>query len=458
MKGTFNQVYPRLWLVLATWVTSCGPSAAPVAPDGAMCQMPDSTPPVEVIIPESRVGLSLRVTERRLLQELHGEVPQVLAQAKGRKIGDLGKLTYNVRRGDLNVAIERNNLVVSTPLQGNVQVCKPIGPICVRYGACTPRWVAQISVPLQWTSPLRATTRVELTNRCVLKPVGYNATGRLKKITSEQEAKIAQRINRQLRRAQRQLWERFSEGLKPVRIPGNDGSDSVNPDDDASTGCIGFVPKHLEYDLSESKSDKLFVVSAQMVGRVTQDCQTRAAPPEPTFNSELDPTIQLNASVQLGYPQIVKQLQANAIGEVVVMSSLAPESTHNQLHVGLGGYAECGLTWLKVTPQLSKSAIHLWPVADGPVADSPVAAGSAAKDRAAKWLTRQKLQLPQERPRLQQALGRFESIWNRQAAEIERNHEIVGTLTTEYQPSFLVGADDLIVLMSVSGTVTLESR
>src|SRR5690606_7854341 len=172
--------------------------------------------------PGSRLGVTVTVGEDHIQREIGKRVPTTLATGKGQSIGAAGKVSYTVVRKGFTVRSSDDEVSVTTSLLGDVNVCKPLGAICLRYGSCRPEWAVRVSLPTNWAqdSSLRPSTLVEVSKGCVLSPVGYNATPELERITKQQAGKVRGQIRQEVRRVERELqfgWERLH---RPIQLAG----------------------------------------------------------------------------------------------------------------------------------------------------------------------------------------------------------------------------------------------
>ncbi len=151
--------------------------------------------------PESRIAVDVRVAVARLKSELSRHVPVVLAQANRRDVGTPGQATYVVRRGDFNVRLDADQLVVENPVSVELAVCKPFGPLCPTYGRCSPRLSSSVRVPLLFDGRYQlGASRVDVgvTRGCVLTPIGVDVTPELQRMAGQQAGGVKRQIDRSL--------------------------------------------------------------------------------------------------------------------------------------------------------------------------------------------------------------------------------------------------------------------
>src|SRR5687767_13298620 len=112
----------RLFAVfLPVCVAACGPSLPPTGSAGACeTRLPPAAPSVGSVPalaePESRVALEVSLDTQRLAQELSGRVPTTLGTASRRPIGAAGLVSYTVVRGAFGFDVDRDRLIINTPI------------------------------------------------------------------------------------------------------------------------------------------------------------------------------------------------------------------------------------------------------------------------------------------------------------------------------------------------------
>lgn len=162
-------------------------------------QLPELRPALgqasEAPAPISTLAGLVALDEALLRKMIEERVPVGLASERGKPIGAPGKLSYTVSRGRVSLAVERDALVVTTPIHVGVQVCKPFGPLCPVYGTCSPQLTARAAVPLVLKDyelePARVTTHVDA--GCNM--VGLDFTSQVASLAAGQGPAAAKRIN-----------------------------------------------------------------------------------------------------------------------------------------------------------------------------------------------------------------------------------------------------------------------
>jgi hypothetical protein len=379
----------------------------------------------------------LRIDEARLSAELGARVPKQLAEARGRDVGAPGKLSYTITRGGFRYNVGSGSLSIETDLSGKLEVCKPLGPVCLRYGDCRPAWNASVSLPLEWTEPLKATTQVQMTSGCVLKPVGYDATTQVEEVTAREAGKIDRRIDSELAEAQRGWLARLREGLHPVKIL---------PEGDAEPLCLSVTTQALEYDVTPAPEGEPAGVSvaAQVQGDLNLSCEGPRPLPTPRWAPGLAPEIDVHIPLAVSFQELEAQLSRNAPAPVSLRSfrSFAPEGL-NTLFVGLDGYDACGTLWLLVQPRLTPEGIQLITQATG---------------RAAAWLNAQVVPSPRERAALEAALAKTQTRLETQLERLKTEQDVHVQLRTELQPEVHVDRNSLVLVLRLRGQAQAQAR
>lgn len=182
---------------------ACGP--APLGPEhgaGGACVLTLSRPPLLADTPEalepplSRVVVDARATVRSLSQQLEKQVPVLLGSASRQDIGAAGEVSYTVTRGKVTIDLEGEHLRARVPVDTKVEICKSLGPVCIRYGSCNPQLLAVTRVPLVLAEDyaiLPSRVSVALTRGCVI--AGYDAGPEIRRQAARQIGTVEQRIN-----------------------------------------------------------------------------------------------------------------------------------------------------------------------------------------------------------------------------------------------------------------------
>ncbi len=196
----------RVFLLLAVsaplLVFSCRPdrpgsghdATGPCTPvEPAPFGLPDAP---ELRPPVSRVVLDAKVPTSVLRREIEKQVPVTLATARRQPVGTPGEVSYQVTRGSIQLALEGTELKVSVPVAAEVEICKPLGPVCLRYGACSPRLLAVAKVPLVLSEDYqvqKSRVTVAVTRGCSI--AGFDAAPEIRRQAGRHVADIERRIN-----------------------------------------------------------------------------------------------------------------------------------------------------------------------------------------------------------------------------------------------------------------------
>jgi hypothetical protein len=249
--------------------------------------------------PESRVAVDVEVGIDRLRREVSARVPVELARSRGQSIGIAGRVSYRVTRGDFAFELEGDHLVVTTPISVEVEVCKPLGPICVTYGSCQPRLQARVRVPLTLGSSYelgKSEVTVGMTQGCVI--AGFDATGRVQSIAAEQGDEARRRVDGALGA----LGPRGREAWREIGAPIAIGADA----------CLRVRPDSFAQGRPALASG---VLSTRVgaTGRLTleQPCaagpvEITADPPAPAPPADVPETTVLRVPITIGWAEVAR--------------------------------------------------------------------------------------------------------------------------------------------------------
>jgi hypothetical protein len=296
----------RVFLImLPVCVAGCGPSRPPTAsPAACETRLPQAAPNVQpapaLAEPESRVALDVSVETERLSQELAERVPTTLATASRRPIGAAGLVSYTVVRGAFGFGIDRDRLIITTPIRANVEVCKPFGPFCVTYGRCTPELLSSVSVPLMLERDFglsKSLVSVRTTRPC--KIAGFDATPYVERAAEDQRADIQRQVDAALpdpRPSVAAAWKLLDVPLALGIAP-----------------CLRVEPRRIEqaHPARESGRIRARVVVHGLVA-VEAPCRSQkraATPPPPPEVAERAPEgIALELPLRMGYEEVSAEL------------------------------------------------------------------------------------------------------------------------------------------------------
>lgn len=165
--------------------------------------------------PHSLLFTEIDVAESELISAIERAVPVQLARAQDRAIGAPGKATYTVRRGRPRLQFEDQTVEVIVPISATIDVCKPIGSMCLGYGHCEPEFEASFrlsSVPgqnYQWGAPRG---QIKTKKKCV---IGIDVTPQLESLARQEMSRVEQQVKSELPRLDLLL----QSGLEAARSP-----------------------------------------------------------------------------------------------------------------------------------------------------------------------------------------------------------------------------------------------
>lgn len=181
-------------------------------------------PPLSVEEPApalSRLHFSAQLPEVELVQWVEKQIPPRLAQAKNQPVGAPGQATYRVDRGRPQISADGKNLRLTLPVQANIEVCKPLGTVCLRYGQCEPSFEVEFTQSLDLGSSYKWPTprgRVQAKKRCV---IGLDVTSQITKLAEAEVKKIEKQIQKQLPPLEPLVRELLSNTLAPLPEQGS---------------------------------------------------------------------------------------------------------------------------------------------------------------------------------------------------------------------------------------------
>ena len=187
-----------------------------------------SPPPVGEV--RSHLTVELRAPASWLRQMIAARVPVQLAQGE-RDIGLPGRIRFALKRQAISISLDdADRLIVSTPVDGKISVCKPIAGFCPVYGRCSPRLQAIVAVPLRLTETLeleRSAVSIPIAKGCTI--AGFSADSELRGRANQEAIHIKREVDThlpQLRQPIATVWEA-----------------SQTPVDLGLFGCVSVVPR-----------------------------------------------------------------------------------------------------------------------------------------------------------------------------------------------------------------------
>lgn len=335
-------------------LAGCGsPRADGAAWPGALCEarLAPLSPtfagsPLEPL--RSRVLIDARIETRRALAELDRALPKRLAERRGVDLGDAGRLSFVIDRGPFAVSVASDELSVSVDLQGQADVCKPLGPLgCVGYASCAPGGRASASLRLLLADDYRmlpSRVQIPVTRPCTLSSLGIDMTAEVQTQANRQADELRRRIDGampDLGAVVSSLWRALS-----ATIPLGDGA------------CAQISPRGV-LQTGPRLQDDVLTLGLGVEGeiRVETPCQPAASPPPlppPQLERVLPPGVDLQVPLVTAWPAVgmaltraLAQAEPRAGSEVVhvtdVRAQPAPEG-RVALGFTLAGRA-CGEVW-----------------------------------------------------------------------------------------------------------------
>ena len=326
--------------VVAVTGLSCGlrPGSAP--PHEAICderlpavaaELPPPPPRAET--PPSELAVEIIVRPKALAREIERQVPTILADVKRQPVGAPGEASYRVRRGPFGVALEGDRLFVTTGVVADIEVCKPFGGLCIRYGTCSPELAAAVSIPAILGRDYaigRARASVNLTRPCYI--LGKDVSAPIRDAARDQIAQIERRVNAALP----DLRAPLAQASRVLELPLALGPGI----------CIRVEPRRA-FQEKPQMAGGVIKTRFGVVGRVQVE---RPCPPEPTPGParslpELEQVgeaargIALVVPIRMGWSEVSAELsrslsaRANAPARVRILRASARATTRNGVGV-----------------------------------------------------------------------------------------------------------------------------
>lgn len=226
--------------------------------------MPQATARDVPPVPSSRFAVEFGADREVVLEQLERQVPVVLAAERDRPIGTPGRVDYTVRRGKLRLATADSEASATTSVEAEIKVCKPVGPFCVGYGSCSPRFAVRVVQPLP-SGPIEQLPppRIALTPNRGCRIAGMDVTDRLTQIARQQTGGVRARFQRELS----VLPQQISQVERLIRTPLalEDGS------------CLRMSPR--EIWISKPELDARLRLFAAVNGELSRTLDCNAADP-----------------------------------------------------------------------------------------------------------------------------------------------------------------------------------
>jgi hypothetical protein len=295
-------------ILLATFGPSCGPRPGSAGPHEAICdeRLPRITaalpPAPETEAPSSQIAVALIARPKAVAREIERQVPSVLADVRRQPVGAPGEASYRVRRGPFGVALERDRLFVTTGVVADIEVCKPFGALCIRYGTCNPQLAAAVSIPAALGRDYaigRARASIELTRPCYI--LGNDVSGPIRDAARDQIAQIERRVNGALPDVRAPLAQAWQVLQLPLAL--------------GPTTCVRIEPERVVQERPRM-ADGAIATEFGVLGRVRVErpCAATEAPgtlrslPELEQVADAGPGLLLRVPIRVGWSEVSAEL------------------------------------------------------------------------------------------------------------------------------------------------------
>jgi hypothetical protein len=355
-RGPFRSIRCRVvrdsGLLLALLLAACHTGLA-AGPGPAECGSRGSEPRFDAPRPvgavASQVTVELVASTAWLQAKLESEVPVALAQGE-QSAGIVGRVRFGVRRGSFEIALSEHNLVVTTPVDADVTVCKPIVGFCPVLGRCHPRLAVTATVPVVLDEhfgigPSQVAT--ELLRGCRI--LGLDVSTEVARRAAQEASAVKRRIDR-LRPDLKPWVERgWGRAHDPVLL--------------GPLGCLQLRPEGIAQQAPELR-DGLLSTALTVSGSLSLDptCpepSDSANPPDPPPEltvTEQTPQTRLELPMRVGWDAVSSELgRALAAGKheltvTGVRASGVAERGHARMLVALTVKGACDKVWMTAKP------------------------------------------------------------------------------------------------------------
>lgn len=217
----------------------------------------------------SHIGVAIEAKLSALQRELGSRVPVTLARERRRPVGAAGDVSYVVRRGAIGLKLDSDRLLVSVPVDVDVEICKPLGPFCPTYGRCQPRLSAVASVPALLDERYavgKSRVAISVVSPCTI--AGIDATPEIRQQARQQVGNVQARIDAsmpELRSSVASMWELLHH---PVAL--------------GKTTCLRITPDRISQARPVASKDTLRArISAEGELGIEDPCEAPEAPVRP---------------------------------------------------------------------------------------------------------------------------------------------------------------------------------
>ncbi len=320
-------------LLLGMCTVACTPkTGAEHGASGDHCAVRSSaaapgTPPPDAEVPASQLVVEVRAAKSALAREIGKRVPQTLARARQQPQGAVGNVSYVVTRGAIGVSLKGTDFVATVPVAAEVEVCKPLGPVCIRYGACSPRLAAHARVPLLLGDDYnlqRARFSVALTRSCVI--AGFDAGPEIRKNAARQIGGI----ERQIHAAVPPFRPYINGAWKLLQVPISLSRNS----------CLQIEPSTLKQSPPKQDAGVISMrLAAELRASMEEPCTepktAKPAPPLPPrqIDATLPAASELRVPLRLGWEDVSAALSRSSAGGAGASQVLRVRAS-GELHAG----------------------------------------------------------------------------------------------------------------------------
>lgn len=357
-----------LWCLWALLPLGCSPGHVEAPPPAAAPECVDPLPEEQAELPAARsfeppasqLAIEVRVPKQRLIKALSGQVPEVLASGQ-RTVGPGARLSYQVKRGEFELGVDGDDLLILVPIRASAHVCMPLGPLCPTVGSCAPALTTTVRVPVLLDErggfgPSKVSVKVD--RGCSIG--GVNASGQFLAAAKQQTKQLERRIDESMaaiRPVVQDLWRSLHE---PVEVDRG--------------ACIQPRWRRIVQQRPELTADALLLrVAIQGELSLEQPCakaQERApVPPLPKAErvDAVPEQTELALPIQLAWDEVGGQLseqliggqpaQGDRISAVQVRGTAAPAQAERGVAVELTlAGPRCGQVWTLSEPWFDAAA------------------------------------------------------------------------------------------------------
>lgn len=308
--------------------------------------VPDPVQPVP-----SQVTVELTASTAWLTAQLESQVPVALAQGE-QSAGIAGKVRFGVRRGSFDIALSEHNVVVTTPVDADVTVCKPIAGFCPVLGRCYPRLAVTATVPVVLDEKYEvgaSNVETKLVRGC--KILGLEVSGEVTRRAAQEAAGVKRRIDRlrpEIRPWVERGWERAQQ---PISL--------------GLLGCLRIRPEGIAQRAPELR-DGVLSTAVTVSGSLSLE-QTCPGQPDPPDTPDPPPALAVTretSSTQVELPvRVTWETVSSELGRALSAGKQEPAVTgvraravvergDARVLVALTVKGACDTVWMTAKPSL----------------------------------------------------------------------------------------------------------